>query len=225
MRLRARFAVAVRLGQDLVELARCLVARSLRDKYSREMDARAGPAVRGGAVEKRPGGGLIGFLQREDSEELLRTPELVAASGDPSQVRSGLPRCLLGDIQLGEHQDVGVTKRAQRMRVLEGHDRKVRFPDPAKELRPHVIGPPGPRLRLDDVLECACRSVLIAALNGFRREHEETILGADGFGVELDRGDVLVERPRAGGIRRDRIPSPQQCRIRLVLESREQRLV
>ena len=140
-------------------------------------------------------------------------------------MRGGLPRRALRDVQLGEDQDVGVAKWAQRMRVLERDDRQVRFTDPAEQLRAHVVGAPRPRLPLDDVLERARGSFLVAALDGLRRENKESILGAQGLGIELYRGDVLVERTPPSGIRGDRVARPQERCVRFVLETREQRLV
>src|SRR5439155_3784759 len=107
------------------------------------------------------------------------------------------------------------------MRMLQRDDREVRFTDPAEQLGAHVVGAPGPRLRLDDVLERARRSCLVAALDGLRRENENAILGAQGLGVELYRGDVLVERAPPRSIGGRRIPRPQERGVRLVLETRE----
>src|SRR5207253_4700389 len=68
----------------------------------RSVGARAHPAVLGGALEVRAGGGRVALSKREDPKELLRSTELLATGGDPPQMRRGLTRRLLGDIKRSE---------------------------------------------------------------------------------------------------------------------------
>ena len=189
------------------------------------MRARCRPAVRRGAVEVRARRGLVALLKREDPEELLSAPELIAARGDPPQVRRGLTWRALRQVQLGEHQHVGVTKRAERMRVLQRDDCLIRLADPPKQLRTHVVRTPRPRLCLDDALERACGSLLVAALDGLSRKDEEPVFGAGRVWIQPYGGNVLVECVGARRVGGARIAGPKQRRVRLVLEAGEESLV
>ena len=84
MRLRDRLAIAVCRGKDPLELARCIVGEPRSDEDPREVDPCRRPAARGRAFEMGAGRGLVALLKREDPEELLGSPELLAGCRDPS---------------------------------------------------------------------------------------------------------------------------------------------
>src|SRR5207237_4044216 len=113
--------------KDPLELARGLVPTPVGNEDPRQVGARAHPAVLGGALQVRAGGGRVALSKSEDPQELLRSAELLATGGDPPQMRRGLTRRLLGDIQLGKYDDVDIATWAQRMRMLERHDRQLRL--------------------------------------------------------------------------------------------------
>src|SRR5207237_8047205 len=129
------------------------------------------------------GGGGVALSKREDPEELLRSADLLATGGDPPQMRRGLTRHLLGDIQLGKYDDVDIAKWAQRMRMLECDDREIGLTEPAKELGAHVVRAPRARLCVHDVLERSRGPIFVAPLDRFRREPEAAILPAPRLGI------------------------------------------
>ena len=142
MRLGARFEVRDCARQDLLELTRGVRTETRRDVDAGEMDPSCCTAARRGAFEVRAGSRLVGLLQRDDPEKLLRAGELVAVRRDAAKVCGGLTRRLLRDVELGEHKNIGVAQRTQCVRVLERDDRQARFAETAKELRAHVVRAP-----------------------------------------------------------------------------------
>src|SRR5439155_5823219 len=124
---------------------------------------------------------------------------------DATQMRGGLARRAFGHVQLGQHQEVDVTERPQRMSMLERDDGVVGLADLAEELREHVMRAPRPRLRLDDLLESTRGALLVASLHGLRREDEKPILGLERRWVRADGRDVQLEREDSRRVGRSRI--------------------
>ena len=190
---------------------------TLRDRRARQLEPRA----------ERPGTGRTGRAdvvptERQQAEKLLRPPVGPALRPDSPEVRRGLARRVRREIELGEHDEVLAAEGAQRVRVLERHDRSTGLADLDAQLAEQVVHAPRGRPHLHHVLKRSRGALLVAALDRFRGKHEDPLLGRRRLVVRTEGRGEGGERPRSSAPFGGGITAPQERRVDLFVETVEE---